>query len=195
MTGFYIYNNRLVNDSVAHKPNDGFIYGVPQASFAFNNTILGSGVNVIGIFLGIGNGANVTIENNLISTASQFIAAISPIRQIDYNSYMATVTSGCASFLYGGGPCSGQANFAAWKAACSCDAHGAYNASNSVNSDGTLQANSPARGAGVNLTSLGIAGLNIGANGVARPATGAWDVGAYQTSPPPPPTNLRGVVR
>ena len=43
-----------------------------------------------------------------------------------------------------------------------------------------LQAGSPAIGAGVNLTSLGITGLDTDAAGVARPATGAWDIGAYQ---------------
>ncbi|MGA2844816.1 MAG: choice-of-anchor D domain-containing protein [Candidatus Acidiferrales bacterium] len=35
---------------------------------------------------------------------------------------------------------------------------------------------------GTNLTSLGVAALDIDANGVARPATGNWDMGAYESS-------------
>jgi hypothetical protein len=43
-----------------------------------------------------------------------------------------------------------------------------------------LQAGSSAIGAGPNLTSLGISGLDMDANGVARPASGGWDMGAFQ---------------
>lgn len=35
---------------------------------------------------------------------------------------------------------------------------------------------------GTNLRSLGIAALNLDIAGVARPASGAWDVGAFQFS-------------
>ncbi|MDR3559373.1 MAG: choice-of-anchor Q domain-containing protein, partial [Candidatus Pacebacteria bacterium] len=51
-------------------------------------------------------------------------------------------------------------------------------------------------GAGANLTSLGITALNSDATGAARPATGAWDIGAYQyqtgsdTIAPNSPTGL-----
>jgi len=58
-----------------------------------------------------------------------------------------------------------------------------------------LQVGSAAIGAGTNLTSLGIAALNVDANGVARPTTGPWDIGAFQFSsnnltPPSAPFNL-----
>jgi hypothetical protein len=64
-----------------------------------------------------------------------------------------------------------------------------------------LQAASPARGAGANLTSLGIAMLNQDHAGVARPTTGAWDIGAYQygsasaSNPPAPPSGLTASVQ
>jgi len=45
-----------------------------------------------------------------------------------------------------------------------------------------LQSNSPAIGAGINLTSLNLPGLNADCTGVGRPATGNWVVGAYQTT-------------
>jgi hypothetical protein len=49
-----------------------------------------------------------------------------------------------------------------------------------LNSDYTPKSNSPTVGAGVNLTSLGITALNSDKNGIARPATGAWDIGAME---------------
>ena len=119
---------------------------------------------------------SVTVENNLISTATAFAAFSAPITIIDYNQYMSVTATGCAPYLWGGGPCYGQSTFAEWKKACGCDAHSAYHAANTVNANGTLKAGSPAIRAGVNLTSLGIAGLNLDANGVARPATGPWGI-------------------
>jgi hypothetical protein len=67
-----------------------------------------------------------------------------------------------------------------------------------------LSATSPALslGAGTNLTGLSIPILDSDLSGVARPATGAWDIGAYQAggssstnTPPNPPTNLTASVQ
>jgi len=55
---------------------------------------------------------------------------------------------------------------------------------------------SSAIGAGANLSNVGIVGLNYDKDGNARPATGAWDIGAYEyvqggdKTPPAPPTGL-----
>jgi len=43
-----------------------------------------------------------------------------------------------------------------------------------------LQTSSPCLGVGVNLSSLNLPGLNVGINGVPRPAANNWDIGAYQ---------------
>lgn len=56
-----------------------------------------------------------------------------------------------------------------------------------VNADATLcnvnlQAGSPARNFGVNLTALGLPGLTSDYAGAARPSSGPWDAGAYQNS-------------
>ncbi|MGD1020991.1 MAG: choice-of-anchor Q domain-containing protein [Verrucomicrobiia bacterium] len=57
----------------------------------------------------------------------------------------------------------------------------AYGATtNSPLNNYALQAGSPCIGAGVNLSSLNLPGLNVGINGAPRPATGNWDIGAYQ---------------
>ena len=42
-----------------------------------------------------------------------------------------------------------------------------------------------AKGEGKNLTYLGIPALNVDMNGNARPATGPWDIGAYQCGSAP----------
>jgi len=71
------------------------------------------------------------------------------------------------------------------------DAHGmtndpafvslAYGATtNSPGNNYALQSTSPCIGAGVNLGSLNLPGLNTDITGVLRPATGNWDIGAYQ---------------
>ncbi len=55
------------------------------------------------------------------------------------------------------------------------------------------QAGSPAIGAGLNLSSIGITSLNSDKNGVRRPASAAWDIGAYNggdTTAPASPNGL-----
>jgi hypothetical protein len=63
----------------------------------------------------------------------------------------------------------------------------------------TLQAGSPAIGAGANLASLGLAFLNADKNGTARSSAGAWDVGAYSSgsaaTAPNPPTNVTATAQ
>jgi hypothetical protein len=85
------------------------------------------------------------------------------------------------------------------------DAHGLAVASADVNSNGSLQLGSPAIEAGANLTSLcNNSGLPTSPvdvetackddiNGIARPASGNWDIGAFQYSSDsgtPPTVNL-----
>jgi hypothetical protein len=62
----------------------------------------------------------------------------------------------------------------------------------------TLQGSSPAIHAATNLTSLGIAGLDVDYAGVPRPSSGPWDAGAFvfiQQIPPSPPTALSATVK
>jgi hypothetical protein len=51
---------------------------------------------------------------------------------------------------------------------------------NSMANNYALQSGSPCIGAGANLSGLNLPGLDVGINGVPRPATGNWDIGAYQ---------------
>lgn len=178
MTNFLIYNNVLVNGD-SFGPANGYITGLPPGSQAYNNTFWGNGFGT-----GIYSSPGVTIENNVFANMPAFISVNSPTL-VDYNQYMTAIGSGCSPFLYGGGTCAGQATFAAWKTACGCDSHGAYNAADTINSNGTVQSGSPVIGAGSNLTSLDITALNSDFAGNARPASAAWDAGAYNGTSTP----------
>ena len=100
---------------------------------------------------------------------------------VDYNDYY-NDSSGITNITNESTACSGG-----------CDAH-SITTNPLLNSDSTLQSSSPAKGAGTNLTSLGITGLDTGApqyfgvnyacgtGCVARLSSGAWDMGAYEAS-------------
>jgi hypothetical protein len=93
-------------------------------------------------------------------------------------------------------------SFATWQSQCGCDSHAVYNASSLNLNSSTFVPNSgsPVIGAGANLTNMctgNLAPLCTDKAGVARPASGAWDDGAYQasnSSPPQPPTGLTATV-
>jgi PKD repeat protein len=67
----------------------------------------------------------------------------------------------------------------------------AGSATNAIINNYRLQSGSPCIGAGTNLTALGLPGLTVDPNGTTRPASGAWDIGAYEYNtnsvPPSPP--------
>jgi hypothetical protein len=67
----------------------------------------------------------------------------------------------------------------AWRGYSSQDANSQYS-TNVTNSVGVLSPGSPAIGGGMNLTSLGIAALNVDKLGNPRPTIGPWTIGAYQ---------------
>lgn len=100
----------------------------------------------------------------------------------DYNLYNSAVSD----VVNNGG--TGYGTLAAWKTASSKD-------TNSVNGAPNLNATtyipgggSAAIGAGTNLTSLGITELDTDYAGNARPAVGAWDIGAVQSASVPAPS-------
>jgi len=121
----------------------------------------------------------------------------------DYNDFYNLTQGMQAGSVYNG-------SLAAWKTSTGFDAH-----SISVNPNLTalfaLGSGSPAIGSGTNLWSLGIVGLrtgapqSFGAGGscgtgcLARPSSGAWDMGAYPHSGtsaqgPNPPSALSSAV-
>ena len=205
-----IFNN--VFNATYQQMNNGVVYATcGGASYFLNNTILGDvqpGDN--GLALTPNSGATWVVENNLIGKISG----------TDYltNAALATLTGGVTTWDYNlysgngslsnvwavncGSGCTYYSTLAAWTTATTFDSHGQAGASSTflaTNSDGTLQSTSPAIGGGQNLTSLGFSALDSDIAGNPRPATGAWDAGAYNSvtavgSKPAAPTNLLDAV-
>lgn len=122
----------------------------------------------------------------------------------DYNDYYNSTGGGSTIGMCADNPANNcYASVPLWNAATGQDAHSITTNPN-LTGTFTLNAGSPAIGTGVNLTSLSIAALNVGApqtfgrggvcgtGCVPRSAGGAWDIGAYPFStstPPGPPPN------
>jgi hypothetical protein len=202
---FKIFNNifkGVVNYSTSAGNGSGFLFA--------NNTFIGTSGNV-----GIANlNSPYNVVNNIFSTIGVFFSTQSQTLGSTFNfndyfnggsmAFQGTTDVGTLSEWHGASTniCSGG-----------CDA-------NSINSNPNLttafvpSGGSPVIGKGANLTSLGIALLNQGApqsfgvnyacgiGCVPRPATGAWDIGAYQSgtgigsvAPPTPPTGLTALIQ
>jgi hypothetical protein len=184
----YFFNNVFTSN---YYINNGLLWAASGELHVMNNTMV-SGNTSQGVGYQTGSGGanrnvnvNEQFQNNVLSTAGQLIyvpgfsglwASGSP----DYNVY---ANGGQNAFVCGGSYLSFTA-FSTWQ---SCvggagDAHSQTAPSALLNADGLPQAGSPTAGAGTNLTSECIGPLvplcsNI--NGVARPTTGPWNIGAY----------------
>jgi hypothetical protein len=176
-----------------------------------NNTVVG-GCQAQGEEYAAESMTNETFENNYAGKGPTYLLTGSPFGPAntftvaDYNVY--GLSQGANPF-YGTAPsCESGAVFSGWQS-CGWDAHG-KTATVTLNSDYTLPSGSPLIGAGANLSSLGITALltgapqTFGAQGscgtgcATRPASGAWDVGAYEygaSSAPAAPTGLSAVVQ
>ena len=209
-----IFNNLFDNNVLApynHMPSLRMGSGTGPQNITnpliVNNTFLGGQINFSGngnIFTGTQT-TGVTIENNLI-TGGNGLVSIQPggsVSVINNNVYEDIVTGGGSGCMFGfNGIC--YNSFSSWKAVL--PAGSGQDSASLMNilpnlkifSTGYLQSSSPALGAGINLTSLGITTLNSDKAGNLRPAIGPWDIGAYQfssggtpdTTPPAAPTNV-----
>jgi len=120
---------------------------------------------------------------------------------MDYNAYQ-----NCSGYNCWDGGGADTSNFALYKSIAGFDAHSIANIASStffnVDANDVPQTGSPVIGAGANLISLctgDLTPLCADINGVPRPASGPWDIGAYQyvsgappsTTSPSPPKNLK----
>jgi chitodextrinase len=187
-TGTMVFNNVFINTSNNY-PNDGvvFLKGPGTGSAIINNTFISHGIPI-----NISSDGN-TVENNIIVGITGIMAKVSAT--VNYNLYYNTT-------LWVGPPPAGGGRyytFSGWKFGTGLDANSAV-ADPKLDGAYHIQADSPAIGEGVNLTSLGITALNSDKIGVIRPTFGPWDIGAYQytgvilpsdTTPPSPPINVQ----
>jgi hypothetical protein len=174
----YFFNNVGVLSTPTSLSNGIFCLTGGGADYRiFNNTILGDNPTATpasGVCLST-DSPTPTVMNNIFAGCNILYAGTSP--STDYNLY-----SNCVAESYNcwWNAYVDTANFAEYQASSNgADAHSSYVTTLGLNASEQPMAASPALGAGTNLTSLAIPGLDINAAGVPRPATGAWNVGAY----------------
>lgn len=198
-----VFNN--IFNATYTQENNGVVSVTCGGTVYFaNNTVIGdyqSGDTCLS--LNPLSGSSWTVENNIISSCNQPFASntavsafTSAVSVWNYNVWGGTSNDPWALNCSSG--CTYYASLSAWNSATGFDANSKWGNNNTyvgVNSNGTLQSTSPARGAGANLASLGILALDSDQDGVARPP---WDDGALSyssTSAPVPPSGLTAVVQ
>ncbi len=204
----YIFNNIFLIDHYSTAGHMGLFSGKPVA---YNNTLISTDTNSSGTcwtnsgsYGGIGA---ATMQNNAIGNCF-ILASYTPGSWVsgsaNYNVY-GYASGNTGSDFY----CAGQTSFSGWQ---DC-AGGAKEANSSIQSSinvstttGAPNSGSALIGAGLNLYGLcngqanpGIGALCYDQNGNARSSTGAWDVGALNSSgtaqAPAPPTGLAATVQ
>jgi hypothetical protein len=209
--GVLVYNNVLTT-TVLNGPTNNFIEPGANVTSAriFNNTMVGAAQTAVGVW------NDGIMENNVVVGSNEGIGLSVGVSGIisDYNDSFGL--TGGSPFNYG---TTFFSTMVAWttgtSGACAggCDQH-SLTTNPKLASDYTLGSGSPAIGAGKNLSSLGISGLDIGApqsfgasyacgtGCVARSQSGNWDIGAYpipntssQPQTPTAPSSLSAIVQ
>lgn len=181
-----VYNNICINTGDNYASNGMITLKSVSGTQIFNNTLIGNypAQTNTGIYFNDSIGAppkNVVIKNNIISSVSTILGWVNGSTwTADYNDlygYNASYFSEDSSNNY---------YTLSWWLGQGYDAHGIHT-NPDLNYNYTEKSSSPTRGAGTNLTSLGIATLNTDFTGNPRPSSGAWDIGAYESHQPSPP--------
>ena len=213
----YVFNNLLIPTANGWgiamglgSPGDGHNMG---PHFVYNNTIIGLGAPI----LWSGNNTGLTSENNLISesTASSNYFYV---KSGSSGSMPNNLTTSDYNNFYGGRGLSFNATTGQWwcwpntggsPSGCGSSYNGPWvrtgfdthsiSANPQITASYQLSNGSPDIRAGANLSSLcatpGLGPLCYDKNGVARPLTGPWDIGAYQSEGPLPATRLSGSAK
>jgi hypothetical protein len=212
--GMQAFNNLLVNSasSTGRVPANGFIQDWCTDTVLYNNTMVGLSAtdNTGGNFcISLNVGTGQTAENNICSTVYMGIYLNNSgsvlLKAMDYNdSYV-------PSYLGSDNAGNYYATLAKWQG---CTAHGCPSAHDMDSTSGNPSLNSSyhlttstsaAWQRGANLYSVcngqpnpGLGALCVDKDGVQRPSSGSWDIGAYEDSTgttPNPPTGLAAIVK
>lgn len=176
---FIIENNAFIQFHNGYAMNNGCINFVQNNWKVFNNTFIEDDtvLNPYGVSI---SGTNNLFVNNIVSGCATFLEVNNPSQfsAISNNVYADFVASGNYPWYYNGshyGP-PPTTGYPLWASAAG-ELNGFYTNSALLNSDGSLQTNSPALAVGANLTALG---FTNDIQGITR--TAPWDVGAFKGS-------------
>lgn len=212
-SNIWIFNNVL-----SGSPSNATVEPSPLPNTnVINNTATSGSFNGSACYTGAGGLGE--FENNIADLCGTAVEngynGVSAVTggSADYNLYADSGGTGGNEFVWGGTNGVGgfySDNFATWQGACGCDGHSKQidntnHTAADLNSDLSLESDSPAIGMGINLYSLcsgqpnpGLGALctsysgpstsdpSVGVNlvsGNTRPSSGPWDIGAYQYSP------------
>jgi hypothetical protein len=214
----YVFNDVFTNTNTLHPWSNGINLEPGNLGngpvHVWNNTVICGAIGGAAMQV---SGQGIDYRNNVESTCATFfgtsIATSSTIGSMDYNYYANAIPSGNPAFQFlsrnsGAGPLAAQ--FGAWKTlvqglTSGSEAHSGEGASAGLNSSGVPQAGSAVIGAGVNLCGMiscagplaPLASDTSAGNTRTpspRPASGAWDIGAFAyVGGPAPPTGLYAV--
>jgi hypothetical protein len=189
-----IFNNLIIDESGTGIPSDGHMVIAPGDGSVvriYNNTMIGNGgtaMNPGGLFSSfytadppVSDAFDTYIYNNLVVGKTAVWGSFGLIpTEVDRN-LLFFPPSGQDYALTAGGDFSNR-TFSQWQA-LGYDTNGIYGEDPLLTETYRLGAGSPAIGAGENLSAF----FSTDADGNARPAEGAWDIGAYQFDEIPVP--------
>jgi hypothetical protein len=193
-----LFNNVLVNTNPNCGPANGMLTVISNSGSGgiYNNTFTGRGaaINLNGTFL---------IKNNIFTKTDLGITNLNgTIGASDYNLFFGLTGANQAPgavMVDHNSSIKFFSNVAQWMTSSGFDSHASIVNPN-LTANFQLGSGSGALG-GTNLSSLGIAALNVDRAGNPRPTSGSWDRGAYQvgsasgSNAPNPPTNLTVIVQ
>ena len=190
-----IFNNILVQENGdLYGPANGYISGVKAGGLIYNNTIVGDNNQSAGC-ISVADFPTTRVMNNVMQKCGYAVVLSSGYGQ------GAVVNNNLYHDLYSGGQWAFDNsffNFADWQKR-GYDAQGINNADPRLDAAFKPQPGSAAFLKGANLSNLGFPELNVDIAGVARPAAGAWTMGAYQVSGSTvalePPSRFNAAVR
>jgi hypothetical protein len=183
------FNNVLVNTNANCGPANGFITAISNSgpgAGVYNNTFKGRG-SAVGVT------GTIIIKNNLVSQTDLGISNLNGTiaAGTDYNLYFGLTGANQppSAVMVDHNGLGFVSLISTWIASSGFDTHGQQGNPNLTGTFGP-GTGSAAINTGINLTSLGIAALNVDKNGVARPSTGPWTMGAINPSGTPPAPGL-----
>lgn len=191
-----VFNN-VIDGSAEPGGNFGLLaIGAVSGAQVYNNTIVGPNNN--GAYCVLLVGGAPTIKNNVLSGcwAAVFFYSPAPSTIFNYNTY---ANQGSCGIGYSTSAVCFN-SISSWRSFTGQEANGQLVASAGL--DGTFH---PTSGSavivkGTNLSSLGVAALQLDKAGAVRILSGAWDSGAYQSGTsvatlPEPPQGVTAIVQ